>query len=404
MLPAVHTYNKPSINQLDQRTIYKLIEKYRDNTASEAEKQALLDWYRQTAYQNSEFPEDEDGVGKFMLARLNREINSGSKSTPYIKKWLIAASILVFLGAGLLYVMHRESQVNNIAAAHKKDILPGGNKAILTLANGSKISLTDAGKGEIASESGIGITKAADGQLVYVVKDKAGLEAPLSKDTGNIKSLMAYNTITTPKGGQYQVTLPDGSKVWLNSISSIKFPVSFSSQKERRVELTGEAYFEVAHNKTLPFRVVTSKQVVEVLGTHFNINAYPDELYTRTTLLVGSVKVSDRNNIAILKPGQQAELAANIKVSEANIDEVVAWKNGYFRFEDQKLEDIMRVIARWYDIKVVFEDENIKNETYGALSTRFDNISALLKIMEQTGDAKFSIDGSTVRISRKSKK
>jgi len=303
MLPVVHTYNKPSINQLDQRTIYKLIEKYRDNTASEAEKQALLDWYRQTAYQNSEFPEDEDGVGKFMLARLNREINSGSKSTPYIKKWLIAASILVFLGAGLLYVMHRESQVNNIAAAHKKDILPGGNKAILTLANGSKISLTDAGKGEIASESGIGITKAADGQLVYVVKDKAGLEAPLSKDTGNIKSLMAYNTITTPKGGQYQVTLPDGSKVWLNSISSIKFPVSFSSQKERRVELTGEAYFEVAHNKTLPFRVVTSKQVVEVLGTHFNINAYQDESTIKTTLVEGSVKVKGNQDAVVFFAG-----------------------------------------------------------------------------------------------------
>ena len=401
MLPVVHTYNKPSINQLDQRTIYKLIEKYRDNTASEAEKQALLDWYRQTAYQNSEFPEDEDGVGKFMLARLNREINSGSKSTPYIKKWLIAASILVFLGAGLLYVMHRESQVNNIAAAHKKDILPGGNKAILTLANGSKISLTDAGKGEIASESGIGITKAADGQLVYVVKDKAGLEAPLSKDTGNIKSLMAYNTITTPKGGQYQVTLPDGSKVWLNSISSIKFPVSFSSQKERRVELTGEAYFEVAHNKALPFRVTTGKQVVEVLGTHFNINAYRDEPHTKATLLEGSVKVTDGNNTAILKPGQQAELAGNINISEANVDEIVAWKNGYFRFEDKKLEDIMRVIARWYDIKVVFLDESVKNETYGALSTRFDNISALLNIMQQTGDAKFSIEGSTVRISKK---
>jgi ferric-dicitrate binding protein FerR (iron transport regulator) len=398
MLPVVHTYNKPSINQLDQRTIYKLIEKYRDNTASEAEKQALLDWYRQTAYQNSEFPEDEDAVGEFMLARLNREINPNSGGVLYIKKWLIAASVLVFLGAGLLYVMHHESHINNIAAAHKKDILPGGNKAILTLADGSKISLTDVGKGKIARQNGIEVTKTVNGQLVYVIKDKSGSGASASDNPGNIP---AYNTITTPKGGQYQVTLPDGSKVWLNSISSIKFPVNFSSLKERRVELTGEAYFEVAHNKALPFRVTTGKQVVEVLGTHFNINAYRDEPNTKATLLEGSVKVTDGNNTAILKPGQQAELAGNINISEANVDEIVAWKNGYFRFEDKKLEDIMRVIARWYDIKVVFLDESVKNETYGALSTRFDNISALLNIMQQTGDAKFSIEGSTVRISRK---
>ena len=391
---------------MDQHTIYKLIEKYRDNTASEAEKQALLDWYRQIAHQDAGFPEDEETVGEFMLARLNREINPGGKKVLHIKRWLIAASVLVFLGAGLLYVIttRRESQKNNIAAVHKNDILPGGNKAILTLADGSKISLTDVGKGKIASENGIEINKAANGQLVYVIKNLTGSKSSVGSDgTENTKSITAYNTITTPKGGQYQVILPDGSKVWLNSISSLKFPVSFSSLNERRVELTGEAYFEVAHNKSLPFRVVTDKQVVEVLGTHFDINAYPDELHTRTTLLQGSVKVTDGKNAAILKPGQQAELAGNINVSEANIDEVVAWKNGYFRFEDKKLEDIMRIISRWYDIKVVFLDESIKNETYGALSTRFDNISALLNIMEQTGDAKFSIEGSTVRISKKSK-
>ena len=391
---------------MDQHTIYKLIEKYRDNTASEAEKQALLDWYRQIAHQDAGFPEDEETVGEFMLARLNREINPGGKRILHIKKWLVAASVLVFLGAGLLYIImtRRESQKNNIAAVHKNDILPGGNKAILTLADGSKISLTDVGKGKIASENGIEINKAANGQLVYVIKNLTGSKSSAGSDvTENTKTITAYNIITTPKGGQYQVILPDGSKVWLNSISSLKFPVSFSSLNERRVELTGEAYFEVAHNKSLPFRVVTDKQVVEVLGTHFDINAYPDELHTRTTLLQGSVKVTGEKNAAILKPGQQAELAGNINVSEANIDEVVAWKNGYFRFEDKKLEDIMRIISRWYDIKVVFLDESIKNETYGAFSTRFDNISALLNIMEQTGDAKFSIEGSTVRISRKSK-
>ncbi len=398
MLIIVHHYNKPTINQLDLHRIHELIKKYQDNTASESEKQELLDWYRQTAYQDAEFPEDEDVAGKSMLARLNREIKPVNIRSLYIKRWLVAASVLVFLGSGLMYfvIEHQRRLQNNIALTNKKDISPGGNKAILTLADGSKISLTDARNGQIAKQSGIQITKTADGQLKYLIKG-------MDTDGGNVNAALAYNTIETPKGGQYQVALPDGSKVWLNAMSSIKFPVSFSSQKERRIELNGEAYFEVAHNKDLPFRVVTAKQTVEVLGTHFNVNAYSDERNTKTTLLQGSVKVTFGNNTAILKPGQQAELDADINISEADTEAAVAWKNGYFRFSDQKLEDIMRVMARWYDVKVVFTDESIKNETFGALSTRFTNISTLLNIMEQTGDAKFSIEGSTISISRKTR-
>ena len=380
---------------MDLHRIHDLIKKYQEITASESEKQELLDWYRETAYQDAEFPEDEDAVGKFMLARLNREIKPVNTRSLNIKRWLVAASVLVFLGSGLAYwVLRHQPQQNAIALSNKKDISPGGNKAILTLADGSKISLTDARNGQIAKQSGIQITKTVDGQLAYVI-------GKTDADHGDINPSLGYNTIETPKGGQYQVTLPDGSKLWLNAMSSIKFPVSFSSQKERRVELIGEAYFEVAHNKDLPFRVVTSKQTVEVLGTHFNINAYPDEQNTKTTLLQGSVKVSFGNNSAILKPGQQAELDADINISEADTEATVAWKNGYFRFNDQKLEDIMRVMARWYDVKVIFMDESVKNETFGALSTRFTNISTLLNIMEQTGDAKFSVEGSTIRISRK---
>jgi len=395
VLFVVHHRNKPTINQLDPQRINELIKKYQDNTASESEKQELLDWYRKTAYQDAEFPEDEDSVGKFMLARLNREIKPINTRAFNIKQWLVAASVLIFLGSGMVYfLVKRQPQQTTIALSNKKDISPGGNKAILTLADGSKISLTDARNGQVAKQGGIQISKTVDGQLTYVI-------GKTDADHGAINPSLNYNTIETPKGGQYQVTLPDGSKVWLNAMSSIKFPVSFSSQKERRVELSGEAYFEVVHNKDLPFRVVTAKQTVEVLGTHFNINAYADERNTKTTLLQGSVKVSFGNNSAILKPGQQAELEADINISEADTEAAVAWKNGYFRFNDQKLEDIMRVMARWYDVKVIFMDENIKNETFGALSTRFTNISTLLKIMEQTGDAKFSIEGSTVRISRK---
>jgi ferric-dicitrate binding protein FerR (iron transport regulator) len=390
---------------LDQDTIYELIKKYRDNTASESEKQALLEWYRQTAYQDAEFPEDEDAVGEFMLERLNRENKPRNGRIIPIRRWLLAASVLILLGLGSLYVIHIRggAQKNNIALIPKKDIAPGGNKAILTLANGSKISLTDASNGTVASQNGVQVTKAANGQLVYVIKN-TGMPITASGDANSERkaAALAFNTIETPKGGQYQVVLPDGSKVWLNAMSSIKFPVSFSSLKERRVELTGEAYFEVEHNKDLPFRVVSGKQVVEVLGTHFNVNAYPDETGIKTTLLKGSVKVTGDSNSAILKPGQQAEFTSNITISNVNTDEAVAWKNGYFFFDDEKLQDIMRVVARWYDVKVVFADESTQNETFGALSTRFANISTLLNMMEQTGDARFSIDGSTITVSKKS--
>jgi len=390
---------------LDQDTIYELIKKYRDNTASESEKQALLEWYRQTAYQDAEFPEDEDAVGEFMLERLNRENKPRNGRIIPIRRWLLAASVLILLGLGSLYVIHIRggSQKNNIALIPKKDIAPGGNKAILTLANGSKISLTDASNGTVASQNGVQVTKAANGQLVYVIKNTGmPITASGAANSENKTAALAFNTIETPKGGQYQVVLPDGSKVWLNAMSSIKFPVSFSSLKERRVELTGEAYFEVEHNKDLPFRVVSGKQVVEVLGTHFNVNAYPDETGIKTTLLKGSVKVTGDSNSAILKPGQQAEFTSSITISNVNTDEAVAWKNGYFFFDDEKLQDIMRVVARWYDVKVVFADESTKNETFGALSTRFANISTLLNMMEQTGDARFSIDGSTITVSKKS--
>lgn len=390
---------------MDQDTIYELIKKYRDNTASESEKQALLEWYRQTAYQDAEFPEDEDAVGEFMLERLNRENKPRNGRIIPIRRWLLAASVLILLGLGSLYVIHIRggSQKNNIALIPKKDIAPGGNKAILTLANGSKISLTDASNGTVASQNGVQVTKAANGQLVYVIKN-TGMPITASGDANSERkaAALAFNTIETPKGGQYQVVLPDGSKVWLNAMSSIKFPVSFSSLKERRVELTGEAYFEVEHNKDLPFRVVSGKQVVEVLGTHFNVNAYPDETGIKTTLLKGSVKVTGDSNSAILKPGQQAEFTSSITISNVNTDEAVAWKNGYFFFDDEKLQDIMRVVARWYDVKVIFADESTKNETFGALSTRFANISTLLNMMEQTGDARFSIDGSTITVSKKS--
>jgi transmembrane sensor len=386
---------------LDQQQIYNLLQKYRDNTATEAEKQALIEWYREIAYQDSEFPGDEHAVGEGMLNRLMKEVKPKRKIIS-IKQWYAAASIIVIVGSGILFILRlNHKPIKNLAAAIKNDVTPGGEKAILTLANGSKISLTDARNGNIARQAGVQIAKATNGQLIYTINaSNASPVTGATGRTGNAETL-AYNTISTPIGGQYQVILPDGSKVWLNAMSSIKFPVSFSTLKERRIELSGEAYFEVEHDKEHPFKVITTKQEVEDLGTQFDVSAYADEAVTKTTLLGGSVKITAGNNTSLLKPGQQAKLINNITVAEVNTQAVIAWKNGYFMFDDERLEDVMRQVSRWYNIKVVYTDENLKNETFGALSTRFANISILLNMMEQTGNVHFKINGSTITVSGK---
>jgi transmembrane sensor len=380
---------------LDQQTILNLLKKYRDNTATEAEKQALMDWYREVAYQDGEFPGDEESVGKGMLELLMREIRPERKLI-HIKRWSIAASVAILVGLSMLFVIKSAHKpIRKIIAVNKNDVAPGGEKAILTLANGSKVSLTDARNGDIAKQAGVQITKAANGQLVYTIKTSTPKNAITQQAT------LAYNTISTPLGGQYQVILPDGSKVWLNALSSIKFPVNFSTLKERRIELSGEAYFEVEHDKNHSFKVITAKQEVEDLGTEFDVNAYTDEASTKTTLLKGSIEVTAANNTALLRPGQQSKFTSSISVAEVNTQAVIAWKNGYFMFDDEKLEDIMRLVSRWYNIKVVYTDESVKEETFGALSTRFANISILLNMMEQTGNAHFKINGSTITVSKK---
>jgi ferric-dicitrate binding protein FerR (iron transport regulator) len=265
------------------------------------------------------------------------------------------------------------------------------------LANGQKISLTDAQKGQIIQQKGVQISKTADGQVVYTA-------ATDSKESSGAIAVAQYNTMETPRGGQFQLFLPDGTRVWLNAASSLKYPVDLGSAGERRVELSGEAYFEVAHNKDRPFRVITNRQVVEVLGTHFNVSAYNDEPNTKTTLLEGSVKVTGGDKSAMLKPGQEVSLTDHFKVSDVDTEEAVAWKNGYFRFDDERLETVMRKVSRWYNVDVVYRDNDVKDDLFAAVTTRFANISTLLKIMEQTGDASFSIEGSKIIISKKVKK
>ena len=296
-------------------------------------------------------------------------------------KWAAAAVLILALTSIFIYKIREKSPV------FTTDIAPGGNKAILTLANGKKISLSDVANGDVIKEAGLSISKTADGHLVYHVMNE-------DQSTGGNET----NTITTPNGGEWQIHLPDGSDIWLNAASSLEYPLNMSKTSIRSVRLKGEAYFEVAKDSAHPFVVETEKQKLEVLGTHFNINSYADERTTRTTLLEGSVRISSRTNLAeyeILKPGEQSVLSAQgIKINTVDTDESVAWKKGYFMFNNEKQESILRKISRWYNIKVEYADEEAKDVMYYGTVSRFDKISQVLHKFEQTGEVRFEMQGN----------
>jgi transmembrane sensor len=314
---------------------------------------------------------------------------------PVVKKisWYrytaVAAAVLVMLSAGIYFFtnyLNTNNQPGNLAVTD--NIQAGKNRATLTLANGTIINLDSATDGEIARQAGIAITKTAGGQLVY------NLPANSAKENAPT----AYNTIATPRGGQYQVNLPDGTKIWLNAASTLKYPAVFNGT-ERRVELTGEAYFEVAKvmvkdkGTRMPFIVATDKQEIEVLGTHFNVNSYTDESAAKTTLLEGAVRVTLNDSqttnhnpkTANLLPGQQSQIKGTaLQITNVDTEEAVAWKNGYFQFNESDLGSIMRQLSRWYNVDVVFEGRS-PDELFHLKTPRNLSLNEVLKIFEING-------------------
>lgn len=366
----------------------ELLKKLRKGTISPGEQQQLESWYDD--YARSAAPFDDLQVYQQDMRKLDEAFPFAERRTDKIARlWTIlsgVAAALLFTAAAALFYFKQSEKPSGQAFAN--DIKPGGNKAYLTLSNGEKIVLTDAKNGEVARQAGITITKTADGQLLYVVSDASPADAKLSN---------AYNTIETPKGGQYQLSLPDGSKVWLNAASSLTYPVSFANLKTRKVSLKGEAYFEVAKDKFHPFTVTTDQQELEVLGTHFNLNAY--ETSTKTTLLEGMVKVSGTKDSRILNPGQQSSLmpSGKLSITPADTELVMAWKNNLFMFESEKIENIMKMLERWYDVEVVYESE-LTNDRFGGAVSKFDNISKVLKILESTKSVHFKIEGRRITV------
>ena len=378
----------------------ELARKWQEGTINEAEKELFNQWYH--SFDDTPIEAITTEKPAQLKTRLYNNIIQReeiplprtwfSKNISYI--YAAAAMTLIFSIAGYsFYSRNNVQQKEQAARLAKNIILPGSNKAVLTLADGSDVILDQTSNGILGSQGNVSIKKSMDGKVSYEA-------AQNNTYTGNA---IAYNKIATPRGGQYQVDLADGTKVWLNAASTLKFPVTFS-KAQRVVELTGEAYFEVnpepvAGNRKvrIPFLVKTRNQLVEVLGTHFNVNAYDDEPDIKTTLLKGSVRVvqSAARQSVLLKPGQQSAVAGNIAVADVDASQAIEWQKGYFLFDNETVESMMRKISRWYNIEVEFKG-NIRYRKFAGKISKFGNIVQILQVMEKTQVIHFEIEGRRV--------
>ena len=338
-----------------------------------------------------------------MRTRLMRELQEPgvvSLRARYRSRMRVAAALLLLagLGLGIRKIWFRPAGVTDsapVTRAIDRPLAPGSDRAWLRLGDGSVVYLDSTAPGLLASQAGLQLEKKADGSIVY----QTG--TPATDPAGST----VFNEIRTPRGGQYQVILSDGTHVWLNAETTLRFPVAFRGE-DRKVELSGEAYFEVARDEQRPFRVMTGASLVQVFGTHFNVNAYSDEASVRTTLLEGQVGVGPAASgsgeaLRMLTPGQQASVKPDgtIKLNDrADTEEAIAWKNGRFHFNSADIRAIMRQIARWYDAEVIFEGDPDLHFT-GQI-TRRDEVSRVLQMMEMTGEVHFRIEGRRIYVTR----
>ncbi len=390
---------------MNQESFKDLLSKYLSGKLSHAQKRRLTHLLKHKEYQEhlefvvkKDFMEDKylgeenielrSAIQNFLTKEISRGTRTPAKLSQ-LRRMVAAASVILFLTAASLFILKRSNE-NNLAATKRvqpvsQDISPGKTGAVLTLSNGSKIVL-DSLQGSVGLQGNSQVTN-KNGLLSYSVK--------------NNSTEIAYNTMSTPVGRQYHLILADGSEVWLNAASSITYPTSFPGD-DRKVSITGEAYFEVVHDERKPFHVMVNNMEVKVLGTHFNISAYENEDATKTTLLEGSVKVTKNNSNILIAPGQQA-IAINgnndmpVKKREVDLDEVMAWKNSKFIFQDADIKSIMRQLERWYGITASY-DGNVTNEEFVGVISRNVNISQILAMLEKTGRVGFRIQGKNIII------
>jgi ferric-dicitrate binding protein FerR (iron transport regulator) len=393
--------------------VYRLLSRYLAGDYNETEVRTIHQWYNTYDLLEIEMlPLEErnvryDVLFKAIEEELRREEAQKLRMKRLLKRIGVAAAVLLFIVFGIWFLVgSNQAEDTNLLSVnnHPSSDLPSGRQgAILTLANGHEIVLDDAQNGTLTHEGNSTIRK-EDGRLVY---------SPLTID----HAPLLYNTISTPRGSQYQLVLSDGTKVWLNAASSIRFPTVFANN-ERKVEVIGEAYFEVRpHPRPLskgeasPLVVKVGDQVeVAVLGTSFNVSAYEDEAVIKTTLLEGSVKVGlldlknsklKTQNSKLLSPGEQSQIgfsAHTNKVEKANVAQVVSWKNGQFYFVNTPLDDVMRQLTRWYDVEVSYEDQALKNLTFSGVVSRTGSVAEVLKMLELTKAVRFDVRNGKINV------
>jgi ferric-dicitrate binding protein FerR (iron transport regulator) len=377
-----HPDNKERYSYLSNR--------WKNGEATKTEETELVDWLNAHEMQlevPGHFSASEADLQKEIYGNISRAIAKKPKKLRLWWRGIAAAAVLLIAFSALFLYLNQEPAT---LLTYQHNIRPGHNSATLTLANGKKIKLSDQVSGEIIKEAGVFISKDRDGKLVYSIGNaySAPGDAP------------RFNTLATSTGETYQVHLPDGTDVWLNAGSSLKYPANFALGTERRVSLSGEAYFEIAKNKDRPFFVTTDKQEIKVLGTHFNVSSYEDEAITKTTLLEGSVglRALNREETIVLKPGQQAILSSkSLTLSHTDAEKSIAWKNGKFEFVSEDIGSILRQIARWYDVEIVYKDELLNRQFSGSFS-KFDDVAKVLRTIELTNDVHFKIEGRRILV------
>ncbi len=365
---------------MDKQQLYSLLTKHQNNACTEEELAELELWYQSLDTNNQSIGLTEaESFADEMLLHFKKKMAPEKLTIPLYKRYFgkiaIAASVFLTLGIGSYLIFSTNWNQNEIAestnnAGFNDVTAPKSTKAMITLTNGETVLLDSVMSGKLATQGNVNVVKTADGQIVYE----------------GTSTVAEYNTFTNPRGSiVQQLTLSDGTKVWLNSESSLRYPTAFTGP-ERRVEITGEAYFEVAHNAAKPFIVkdISRNAQVQVLGTHFNINTYSDEMAMKVTLLEGSVNVVKGNAAGLLKPGQQAQVTATVKiVNIVDIDAVMAWKNGFFHFGNTNIQDLMKQLARWYDVEIVFEGK-IPARQFGGEISKEENLLQVLKILNES--------------------
>ena len=386
---------------MPKEEVQQLVEKYLHGTASKEEEERLLQWYWRESSLESEWElnssQSENELKSMIYAKIieHDETDSNQLSKSKINFSRLGAPLLftliVILSAYFYSARVQKESTDKIFASVKpNDILPGGSKAILTLADGRKIELDESENGILVNQGGIKVHKNSDGIIEYTFSKQERNTIAASDEAEPV-----YNTIETPVGGKYQLNLADGTKVWLNSSSSLRFPIFFS-EDNREVELKGEAYFEVSKDFKRKFSVRSGIQTVEVLGTQFNINAYSDEKSIKTTLFEGEIRVIDlkTNDFKLLKPGEQSNVDQSIQIRRIDTQAEIAWKEGYFYFKKADIETVMRQLGRWYGVTARYEANLPEHHFSGAISNNL-TLLEVLEILEKS-DIHFSLDGKEV--------